>query len=134
MKRSLSVCDYMTERPLSFEPSLDILAAAHLLIKNGVGSAPVLDENGRPIGILTEQDCIAVALQSYYHGSPGGIVRDHMTRDPTTIGADDSIFDAAQLVVLHKFHGFPVVTDDGYMLGMLMRSAVLRAMAEFYPR
>ena len=57
-----------------------------------------------------------------------------MTANPKTVGADDSIFDAAQKFVKNKFHGYPVVTDDGYLVGLLRRSDVLRAMGEFYPR
>ena len=134
MKRSMLVRDYMVESPLTFEPGMDILSAAHALIKRGVGSAPVLDINGWPIGIITEQDCIAVALLSDDHFTPGGIVSDRMTANPKTVGADDSIFDAAQKFVKNKFHGYPVVTDDGYLVGLLRRSDVLRAMGEFYPR
>ena len=133
MKPSMLVRDYMVESPLSFEPDMDILSAVHALINRGVGSAPVLDGNGWPVGIITEQDCIAVALQAHYHGTPGGIVANHMSQEPETLGADDSIVDAAQKFVDNKYHGYPVVTDDGYMVGLLRRSDVLGAIGKFFP-
>ena len=134
MTRSMLVRDYMIASSLTFTPDMDILQAAHMLLKRGETGAPVVDQQGWPVGMLTEQDCIAVALQAYYHGTPGGKVSDRMTPDPETIGADDSIFDAAQRFAQRKYYGYPVVTDDGYLIGMLRRRDVLRAMAEYYPR
>jgi len=94
----------------------------------------VLDEDGWPIGMLTEQDCIEAALQAYYHGLPGGLVGSRMSRNPVTIGADDSIFDAAQKFIRNRHYGYPVVTDDGYLVGLLRRKDLLRAFGEFYPK
>ena len=134
MTRSMLVRDYMIASPLTFTSDMDLLQAAHQLIRSGFSGAPVVDEQGWPVGMLTEQDCIASALQAYYHGTRGGLVGEHMTPKPRTVGADDSIFDAAQQFMNQKYYGYPVVTDDGYLVGLLRRRDVLKAMGEFYPK
>lgn len=134
MNRSMLVRDYMFTKPLTFTADTDILFAAQMLVKSGVSSAPVVDKQGWPVGMLSEQDCIATALQAYYHGEPGGKVGDRMTPNPRTIGSEDSIFDAALMFMKRKFYGYPVVSDDGHLVGLLRRRDVLRAMADFYPK
>ena len=134
MSRSMIVRDYMISGPLTFTPDMDTLTAGHQMVTKGYHGAPVVDEAGWPVGMLTEQDIIAGALQAYYHGTPGGRVADRMTPDPETVGVDDSIFDAAQRFLTHKYYAYPVVTDDGYLVGLLRRQDVLRALSEFYPR
>ena len=131
--RSMRVKDYMIAVPVSFKRETAVLHAAHTLIELGIPGAPVLDECGWPVGVITEQDCIEVALQAYYHGTPGGIVGDHMSANPQTIGAETSLLDAAQLFIRNKFHGYPVV-NEGHLVGLITRRDVLRAMGEFYPR
>lgn len=131
--RSVLVKDYMIAAPVSFKRGTDLLQAAHTLIELGISGAPVLDERGWPVGVITEQDCIKVALQAYYHGTPGGIVGDHMSANPQTIGAEGTVLDAAQLFIRNKFHGYPVVSE-GQMVGIIRRRDVLRAFGEFYPR
>ena len=134
MKRSTLVRDHMISNPLKFTPDMDVLTAAHQMVETGYTGGPVVDQNGRPVGMLTEQDIIAVALQAYYHGTPGGSVGDRMTPDPATMKEDDNLFNAAERFLKRKYYGYPVVTDDGYLVGLLRRKDVLRALAEFYPK
>ena len=131
--RSMRVKDYMIPVPVSFKRGTAVLHAAHTLIELGISGAPVLDESGWIVGVITEQDCIEVALQAYYHGTPGGIVGDYMSANPQTIGTEESLLDAAKLFIRNKFYGYPVVSE-GHLVGLITRRDVLRAMGEFYPR
>ncbi len=131
-KRSMLVRDYMADKLITLDFEMDILQAAHTLIKNQISGAPVIDNTGRLIGILTERDLMELAVQAYYHGTLGGVVKDHMAVDPQTVGPDDSLLDVAQSFIKGRFHRFPVV-DNGRLVGIISRGDVMRALGEYYP-
>ena len=132
MTRSMLVKDYMSKRPVTLKPEMDLLHAAHILISNNIAGAPVLDEHGKLVGILTERDCMRVAIQADYYGTPGGIVSDHMSVDPQSVDPEESILKLAQLFLDSRFHRYPVL-DNGHLIGVISRRDVMRAMGEFYP-
>ncbi len=131
-KRSMIVRDYMVEKLITLDPETDVLQAAHTLIKNQISGAPVVDNTGRLVGILTERDVLSLAVQAYYHGTLGGIVKDHMADQPQSVGPDDSVLDVAQSFINGRFHRYPVV-EDGRLVGVISRSDVMRALGEYYP-
>jgi CBS domain-containing protein len=126
------VKDYMTKRVVTLLPEMEILRAAHLLIRHDISGAPVLDEHGRLVGILTERDCMRVAMQADYHGVPGGLVKDHMSVNPQFVDPGESILKLAQLFLDGRFHRYPVL-NNGHLVGVISRRDVMRAMGEFYP-
>ena len=132
MKRSMQIRDYMKKDPLVLKPEMNILTAAKLLLKHGISGAPVLDRHGRLVGMLTERDCMKVALQGFYHGEPGGQVQKHMTPDPEYISPDQNILTVAEMFINGRFQRYPVV-DNGRLVGMAARRDVVRALAEYYP-
>jgi CBS domain-containing protein len=126
------VKDYMSKRVVTLSPEMEVLRAAHLLISHDISGAPVLDKHGRLAGILTERDCMRVAMQADYHGVPGGLVGDHMSVNPQFVDPGESILKLAQLFVNGRFHRYPVL-DNGHLIGVISRRDVMRAMGEFYP-
>jgi CBS domain-containing protein len=132
MLRSMLVKDHMSKNVVTLDPDTEILRAAHTLITHDISGAPVLDKHGRLIGILTERDCMRVAMQADYHGIPGGLVKDHMSTSPRSVAPGESILDLAQLFISGRFHRYPVV-DNGRLIGVISRRDVMRAMAKHYP-
>jgi CBS domain-containing protein len=132
MLRSMLVKDHMSKNMVTLDPDTEILRAAHTLITHDISGAPVLDKHGRLIGILTERDCMRVAMQADYHGIPGGLVKDHMSTNPRSVAPGESILDLAQLFISGRFHRYPVV-DNGRLIGVISRRDVMRAMAKHYP-
>jgi CBS domain-containing protein len=126
------VKDYMTKRVVTLLPEMELLRAAHLLVRHDISGAPVLDEHGRLVGILTERDCMRVAMQADYHGVPGGLVKDHMSVNPQFVDPGESILKLAQLFLDGRFHRYPVL-NNGHLVGVISRRDVMRAMGEFYP-
>jgi len=112
MKRSMQVADCMKKDFLTLDPEMDVLHAAKLLIKLDISGAPVLDKHGRLVGMLTERDCMQVALQGYYHGEPGGLVKKHMSTDPEYVSPDKSILTVAEMFINGRFQRYPVI-DNG---------------------
>ncbi|MCJ7815259.1 MAG: CBS domain-containing protein [Xanthomonadales bacterium] len=132
MKRSMQIQDYMQKNFLTLDPDMDVLRATQLLIRSNISGAPVLDKHGRLVGILTERDCMQVALQGYYHGEPGGLVKKHMSPDPEFVSPDKSILTLAEMFIQGRFQRYPVV-DNGRLVGVIARWDVMRALAEYYP-
>ena len=133
MLRSVLVKDHMATEVVTLHPDMEILGAVQLLISRDISGAPVLDQHGRLIGILTERDCMRVALHAGYYGEPGGLVRDYMAPDPVIVAPDDSIVDLAERFVNEKYRRYPVV-DGGRLVGVISRRDVMRAMGQHYPK
>jgi CBS domain-containing protein len=117
---------------ITLDQNMDILRAAHKLIRNGISGAPVVDANGELVGILTERDCMRVALQAEYHAMPGGPVKKFMSGDPKWVTPEDSILDVAQAFIDGRFHRYPVV-ENGRLVGIISRRDVMRAMGKHHP-
>ena len=133
MLRSVLVKDHMTNEVITLSPDTEILEAAHTLIANDIAGAPVLDEHGRLVGMLTDRDCMKVAMQGDYHGEPAGLVNDYMSDNPQWVGPEQSILTLADLFINSRFHRYPVL-DNGRLVGIISRRDVTRAMGRHYPR
>jgi len=77
--------------------------------------------------MLSELDCMRVALQAGYHGEYGGPVSDYMSDGVTTVNAEMSIVDLAEVFIDKRFRRFPV-TDKNRLVGQISRRDVLRAL------
>lgn len=132
MPRSMLVKDHMATDLVTLHPETEILRAAQVLISCDISGAPVLDRHGRLIGMLTERDCVRVALHAGYHGHPGGLVQDYMTPEPVTVSPDDTILELAERFVNEKYRRYPVL-DGGRLVGLISRRDVMRAMGQHYP-
>jgi len=132
MLKSVLVRDHMSTRLVTLDPDMDILRAVHTLIRNNISGAPVVDENGRLVGILTERDCMRIAMQAGYHDMPGGPVRKFMSENPQSVSPEESILNVAQLFINGKFHRYPVTKDDR-LIGIISRRDMMRAMGKHHP-
>ena len=107
-----------------------------------VSAFPVLDDNGKVIGVVSEADLLAKqALDSEPDGMPGmitGLLRrrehekargvtagDLMTSPPVTVTPDDTLERAARLMYTHKVKRLPVVAADGHLVGIVSRADLL---------
>jgi CBS domain-containing protein len=121
------VSDYMTGKLVTFHPETDVLDAIHQLVHHGIAGAPVTDDQGQLVGMLSEFDCMKIALHASYHGDWGGPVSEYMTTNTQTVDADMSIVDLAQRFLDSGFRRFPVVKDHR-LIGQISRRDVLRAL------
>lgn len=127
MLSSLKVRDYMAANLVSFSPDTDIFTAVHALVKNRISGAPVLDEHGNLLGVLSERDCVKVALDAGYYSEAGGKVIEYMTKDVRTIDSDMSILELAELFLKDTYRRYPVV-EDNRLVGQVSIRDVLRAL------
>jgi len=121
--------------------SLDVLA--ELLLARGLSRVPVLDVNGRLIGIVSKTDLVKQTHEAgdtleespldasladvrglHVHGE-GATVDDLMSQPVTAVGESTSIQRAAQLMVGSQVHGLPVVTGSGELTGFVSTMDIL---------
>jgi len=120
----------MATNLVTLSPTTEILRAVQTLLKHDIAGAPVVDDNGNLVGILSERDCMRIVLHAGYHSDHGGLVSDYMSRNVETIPASASIVDAAKLFFGDHFHRYPVVDDANRLLGQISRRDVLRALVK----
>jgi CBS domain-containing protein len=126
-RKPARVRDYMTPHLVAFKPDMDVLDAIHELVLQGIAGAPVVDEHGDLIGMLSEFDCMKVALNAGYYSDRGGPVADFMSTEVQTVDAEMSIIDLAQKFLESGFRRFPVMKDHR-LVGQISRRDVLRAL------
>lgn len=127
-EKALRVRDFMTTVPLSITPETEIMRAVHLLVSEDISGLPVVDEQGMLVGILTERDCIEVALQAGYFDEMGGSVEKYMTTPVETADPDTSLMDLAELFARSPFRRCPVI-EEGKLVGLICRRDILRALS-----
>ena len=125
--KSCLVRDYMAGSIVSFKPETDVLDAIHDLVRHRIAGAPVVNDQGELVGMLSELDCLKVSLNAGYYGDWGGPVSDFMTPDVETVDADMNIVDLAQKFVDCGFRRFPVLRNNR-LVGQISRRDVLRAL------
>ncbi len=120
-----AVGDFMDTRVHTVRTDTDILEAVESLLKNHVTGAPVLDETGTLVGMLTEKDCLKLISTGHGADVPRGTVESFMETDITTITPDTDIYFAAGLFLRNSFRRLPVV-QDGRLIGAVTRFDILR--------
>lgn len=105
-------------------PATPIRDAAAALVAAGQSGAPVVDETGEIVGMLTQKDCFRAALNASYYRQWSGTVSAAMSRGALTLPADTDLVAAAQAFLDHPHRLFPVI-DNGRLVGVLHRGDVL---------
>lgn len=124
---SLRVNDYMNSKPVTFTPDMPVAEAVGRLLKGAQTGAPVLDESSKVVGFLSEQDCLRKMIESSYYREQVAHVKDIMRTEVLTIKSYMSVIELAQMMLGEKPKVYPVVDDDGYLLGTIGRTQVLKA-------
>jgi len=127
MLAKITAGEYMTSNPVFFKPHTDVYEAIRKLLDHKITGAPVLDEHGKVVGAFSELDCLRITLNSTYYEGMGGKVSEFMTKDVTSIDADTSILELAELFSKSSLRHFPV-TDNGKLVGVISRVDVLKAL------
>jgi CBS domain-containing protein len=131
MAEEMSVREFMSRDLVKFFPDMDVLEAARILVDKRISGAPVVDQVGNLVGVLSEKDCLHVALEAGYHEQWGGRVGEYMHTGVDTIEADTSVIDAARRLAESRYRRLPVV-DQGRLVGLISRRDVLRALSKLW--
>jgi CBS domain-containing protein len=141
--------DLMTRDVVTVPPDTPVPALARLLAERGVSSAPVVEADGRLVGIVTEADLLRrvaalgerpkgwlarlfadpSAQAARYAKGHGARARDVMTTDLITVEEDARAEEIARLLEEHRIKRVPVLRD-GRLAGVVSRADLLRAVLE----
>jgi len=127
-KKYEPVTNYMATDLITFKPDDEIGEVISKLNDNQISGAPVLNERKELIGIISEQDCLRVVIDSAYHNQPISkhLVKDYMQKNIITISHEADVVEAANMFLKHRFRRFPVV-KDGILKGQVSKRDILRA-------
>jgi len=146
----------MTTEVFAVRPNVGLEALTELLFERGFGGAPVVDEDGRPIGVVSRTDVLnhgfaagdtgeamapgthvsrghyQVQLGPGVHAEPppDDSVADVMTRAALAVPENAPIAQAAALMAGRGIHRALVVSDDGRLSGIVTTSDIVRWVAE----
>jgi CBS domain-containing protein len=117
--------DAMSAGPVTLHPEMDVLEALRILVQERLSGAPVLDQVGNLVGILTARDCMRVALDAGCFSEDGGRVADFMSTEVTTVEAHTPITEIAERFARSNSRRLPVM-EQGRLIGIISRRDVLR--------
>ena len=143
----------MDPDPVSVRPDAKVDEVIRLLREHELPGLPVVDEDGRCVGIVTESDLVIADDEGDLHlphyltlfgvlifleplrrfeerlrKAFAGKAEDMMTPDPTTIEPDASVREAARVISQSGHNRLPVV-EHGRLVGVVTRVDVLSALA-----
>ncbi|WP_250122308.1 CBS domain-containing protein [Chroococcidiopsis sp. CCMEE 29] len=147
-----TVADVMTRDLVVVQPETLLNEAIQILAERRISGLPVVDDTGKLLGIVSETDLMwqetGVTPPAYImfldsviylqnpakyerdlHKALGQTVGEVMSRDPITISPDKTVREAAQLMHERGVHRLPVLDTAGYVIGILTRGDIVRAMA-----
>ena len=135
------VREVMTPDPLTVQPDDTLRTAQERMSECACRRLPVVDENGRLVGIITDRD-VRLALNSPL------VLRERwqddmlinqttvevcMTPDPVVVAPDSPLQDAADMLLQRKISGLPVVDGDR-LVGIVTVTDLLGALRDLLRR
>jgi len=136
---SSTVKDVMSTHVIAVRRSAQYKEMAAMLRSQRVSAFPVIDEDNKVIGVVSETDLLTKeALEGSVPRTVQGLTRqrvrsqvdgvtaaDLMTKPAVTISPDQTVTDAARLMYNRRVKRLPVVSGDGTLIGIVTRSDVL---------
>lgn len=135
------VHDVMTTKVVTVTPDTDFKTIATLLDRHRVNLLPVLDEERRVVGVVSEADLLTKAewqgrktpgrferwlVEDELRRASASVASEMMTRDVATTKPDVSITRAAHDMQVPHLKALPVVDDDGRLVGIVSRADLLK--------
>jgi CBS domain-containing protein len=134
-----TVKDVMTTHVVAVRKNASFKDMAVRLREHRVSAFPVLDEDNKVVGVVSEADLLTKEALEFSGASKvsgmlhhreqakaaGTTAADLMTKPPLTIGPNDFVSHAARLMYARKVKRLPVVDDDGRLIGIVSRADVL---------
>ena len=131
MATGFKVEDYMARQLVTVGPHTGVAEAIGLLLKHKISGMPVVDEQGKLVGVLSERDCLKPLVDAQYFERPTTHVDELMSTEVSTVGPETGIMEVAEMFLNNRYRRFPVV-ENGQLVGQISRRDVLRAVREVH--
>ena len=115
--------DIMTRKVATIHPEASVQEAAQLLDQKRISGAPVVDPDGKIIGIITEADIISKVDRE------GLRVADIMSHNVIAVDQETPVGEIAALLTERKIKRVPVV-ENGKLVGIVSRADIVHAVAQ----
>ncbi|MBA3946099.1 MAG: CBS domain-containing protein [Herpetosiphonaceae bacterium] len=113
----------------TIRPEQQVKEAINMLVEHNIGALVVVDEDSRPIGIISERDVIHVAAHN--DKVLAQMIGEVMTKKLITCTAHDDIHAVAQTMTDRRIRHLPIV-EDGKLVGILSIGDVVKAQLQEY--
>jgi CBS domain-containing protein len=120
----LPVRDLMTPNPVSVRHGITVRQAAMFLAERGIGAAPVVNDAGRAVGVLSRSD-VLLAVTAGVDGAP---VREVMTPSVIGVRPDATALEACDRMVRHLVRRVFVLDGEGVPVGVVSTTDLLRGL------
>ncbi|MCS7116251.1 MAG: CBS domain-containing protein [Nitrososphaerota archaeon] len=121
----IKVKDVMSKDLVTIEADKSVLDAARLMAKKGVGCL-IIVSGGKAIGIITERDLVSRVLAEPFDPAKV-LVSDVMSTPIFTISSDQTLNEAAEIMLKYKVRRLPVV-DGGVLVGIVTATDLANAL------
>jgi len=115
-------------RVISIESEASVAEAIARLVLNNIGSLPVVDADGRLVGVVSERDMLR-GLHTRGEGFGKARIAEIMTRNPVTCGCDDDVDDVMGQMSERRIAKVPVL-DGGKLVGIVSVGDVIKVLYE----
>ena len=137
MLENVMVREWMTSPVISVSPLTSLSAAHQTMKEHGIRRLPVVDRD-RLVGIITigdvreasPSDATTLSIWELNYLWAQLTVDKIMTRAVITIKPENTILDAAQIMLEHKVSGLPVVNAEDKVIGIVTESDIFRMLVE----
>ncbi|RMF86117.1 MAG: CBS domain-containing protein [Nitrospirae bacterium] len=134
----LTAADLMTPDPYVVGEDARLVAALDILREHDIRQLPVVDENGRLVGIITDRDLRQAMSPHWNTEEETGrdildayeTVGEVMVGEPVTVMPDDGFEEVLDLLLSTKVGGLPVVNLENEPVGIVTYLDVLAAVQE----
>lgn len=120
---STKVKDVMTSAVMTIPPGMPLQETAAWLTRNNVHGAPVVDETGELVGVISLRDVEKARLTDLLHAPTKGF----MSRKVVTTNPEDPLITARKIISSRDIGRLPVM-EDSRLVGILSRSDILGAL------
>lgn len=127
---NLIVKDFMDTNFAKINEEMPAITASIELIKKEALGGPVIDQQRKLLGWVSEQECLQVTTQFAYHNQRVALVKDIMRQEVLSIKAEQSIFSLAEKMLGEQPKNYPVVDDSNKVIGVITRRRVLKALLD----
>ncbi len=142
----------MVKKVITINKNESVKKLSDILIKNKISGVPVLDDNGKLVGVATEGDLIVKDADLHFPGYfklldsiiyleslekfkinlkkyLGTKVEDIMSTEVKTVKEDTPVSEVANIMVKYGINRVPVLNNKGNMVGIITRADIVKSMS-----
>jgi CBS domain-containing protein len=126
---TLTAADVMSREVIAVPQDLSMQEAARLFSKNRISGAPVVDGEGRCVGVLSASDFFRPVVAGDLEGLPADQVTAHMTADPVLAAPTTAARAVARMMLDADIHRVIVADDQRRPVGVVSSTDLVAALA-----